>query len=451
MVGRPRGSKGEGASLEALVDPAAPSPFRGLLEEAQSPDPTAYPADDDAPDLAATLATEPVPAALLPADDPSADTLPPGRAPTKILEPPAATALPHPVALVGNYELLNEIGSGGMATVHRGRQPSLNRDVAIKSLRPEYAGDDEVVRRFEREAASLAQLQHGNVVSVLDVVSTSDGGRHIVMELVEGVDGFDLLEAAGSLPPAVVALIALQTARGLEHAHARGIVHRDIKPSNLFISRRGEVKLMDFGIARDPARNSELTQIGLSVGTPEYMAPEQIRGAPVDGRADQFALGIVLYEFLTGAPPWPARSGRSVAIDVLQKPFAPLAPDEVPSELARIVSRCLAKAPEARWPDTRALRSALETYVHEQGPADPYGVLIRYLAERGFASVQDAGQTAARTPRRLEAKEERALAPIAVASALALVLIVAAAVLTATSPVGASLPEARPRPGTSTP
>lgn len=417
------------------------------------------------PDLAATLSLEPVSrahqspyvavASTIPTKPRVEDLSPPeGRDPTRILAPVEARNPEVPERIQG-FEVHEEIGSGGMAVVHRAFQPSLERNVAIKSLRREYLGDRELVRRFQREAAALAQLQHGNVVQVLDVLEDERGGRHIVMELVDGVDLFDLLEAAETMPADMVALIAHQTAAGLEHAHLRGIVHRDIKPSNIFVSKRGEVKLMDFGIAR-AFSSSELTQVGLSVGTPAYMAPEQIRGEPVDARTDQFALGIVLYELLCGEPPWPERQGANVALDVLRKPHQPLIErcPGAPKALVDIVERCLEKSPDARWSSSYALRRALEDLVHERVPMDPQGRLVGYLADMGFVSAEEAAKLSptttldlpgpAKGPRLTRRQLERVVGPIAVAHALGLVVIVAAAVVSAASPLGESLPD-RPR------
>ncbi len=292
------------------------------------------------------------------------------RAPTRILPVVEPTV---PSGHIPGFEVLGPLGEGGMAQVFRGRQPSLDRPVAIKSLRREFWGDEELVRRFEREAIALARLQGEHVVQVLDLLATEDGGRHIAMELLEGEDAFDRIDRLGPLPPAAVASIGLGVACALERAHRRGIVHRDIKPSNVFLTHQGEVKLMDFGIARDPGRG-ELTQIGLSLGTPAYMAPEQIRGEAVDGRADQFALGVVLYELLVGEPPWPEKQSTNVALEVLRTPAPPLlarCPDAPPA-LVHVIERCLQKEPTDRWASTSELRAALERLA----PPDRRGALL---------------------------------------------------------------------------
>ncbi|HVZ35870.1 MAG TPA: serine/threonine-protein kinase, partial [Polyangiaceae bacterium] len=203
---------------------------------------------------------------------------------------------------IGNCRILEEIGSGGMATIYRAVQEPLGRTVAIKALKPSIAVDSQFARRFEREAHFMASLQHENILHVYDFLK-QDGSMFIVMEYVKGIDLFDLLEKRRMLPVDVAAIIALAVARALDYAHFRGIVHRDVKPANIIISRQGEVKLMDFGIARDDSQG-DLTETGTGLGTPSYMSPEQILGDKLDFRSDQFSLGIVLYQMLTGKKPF---------------------------------------------------------------------------------------------------------------------------------------------------
>lgn len=290
---------------------------------------------------------------------------------------------------MGPYRILEEIGSGGMAVVFKALHPSLERLVAIKVLRPEYMHDRQIATRFEREATSLATLQHGNIVHVYDFGRENDQA-YIVMEYVDGIDVFDILSHSQRLPPDVAALIAKAVAEGLEHAHHRGIIHRDIKPSNILVSKKGEVKIMDFGIARDPGR-SDLTQIGLAVGTPAYMAPEQIRGDQVDFRTDIFALGIVLYEMLAGQKPWTEEDGRAITIKVLDEPLRPLvsvAPD-VPPLLLEVVDRCLRKRPDHRYRSTQHLVAALDEYTQKVVTSDPRARLLVYLRNRQLISDRE--------------------------------------------------------------
>ncbi|MCB1245561.1 MAG: serine/threonine protein kinase, partial [Verrucomicrobiae bacterium] len=186
----------------------------------------------------------------------------------------------------------------------------LGRQVAVKRLKPSIALDSKFAERFEREAHFLATLQHENILHIYDFIH--DGkSMSIVMEYVEGIDLYDLLERTPVLPPEVAAIIALQVARALDYAHFRGVIHRDIKPANIIIARQGVVKLMDFGIARTDEL-SDLTETGTGLGTPSYMSPEQILGNKLDFRTDIFSLGIVLYQMVTGRKPFVEDTERTV-------------------------------------------------------------------------------------------------------------------------------------------
>ena len=197
-----------------------------------------------------------------------------------------------------------------MAVIYKAIQEPLDREVAIKALKPSIALDSQFAARFEREARFMASLQHENILHVYDFVKDGDS-MYIVMEYVQGIDLYDLLQLSPRLPIEVAAIIALQVARALDYAHFRGIIHRDIKPANVIISYHGEVKLMDFGIARDHAL-ADLTEAGTGVGTPSYMSPEQILGDKLDFRSDIFSLGIVLYQMLTGRKPFVEDESRTV-------------------------------------------------------------------------------------------------------------------------------------------
>ena len=164
---------------------------------------------------------------------------------------------------VGNYRITDEIGSGGMAVVYKGVQESLDRVVAIKALKTSMSDDENVVARFEREALSVASFQHENIITLYDFFKER-GALFMVMEFVEGIDLYDLLERCDAIPTDVAAIIALQVARGLDYAHFRGVIHRDVKPANVILSKQGEVKLMDFGIAR--VEQSDLTEAGIGLG-----------------------------------------------------------------------------------------------------------------------------------------------------------------------------------------
>jgi eukaryotic-like serine/threonine-protein kinase len=368
---------------------------------------------------------------------------------------PARGSAPVAERLVGPYRILEELGSGGMAVVYKAIQPSLDRLVAIKELRSEYVHDRQIAARFEREAQSLATLQHGNIVHVYDYLFDRESA-FIVMEYVDGIDLFDVLAECERVPPEIAALIGLGVAEGLEYAHYGGIVHRDIKPSNILISKKGEVKLMDFGIARDPGK-SELTQIGLAVGTPAYMAPEQIRGDRIDYRTDIFAFGIVLYEMIAGEKPWSEEEGRSVTVKVLDEEYPPLETKvrDCPTELVRLVSRCLEKNSSARYPTTYELRRDLEMYVQRVLPIDPRGRLVLFLRNRNFITEAQAsnfvdaellrdGSLRRRDEGIPMPPAERLLRPVGIAHAIGLGVILLAMLLAAFAPFGQELPNERP-------
>jgi serine/threonine protein kinase len=245
---------------------------------------------------------------------------------------------------IGRYELGRHLGHGGMASVYEARDTGLERPVAVKLLAENLAGDEQLRKRFLRETRLAARLSHPNVVNVFDA-GEDDGRPYIVMELVEG----ETLAEHGRVPPAEARNLALQAARGLAHAHEAGLVHRDIKPGNLLVRADGTLKVADFGIAR-AAETTALTQAGTVLGTAAYLAPEQALGEVVTPTADVYSLGAVLYELLTGRPPFEfdsladlAEKQRAMAIT----PVRELAP-ETPRALEDLVMRCLARNPSYR-------------------------------------------------------------------------------------------------------
>lgn len=435
------GVKGEEEGLRRPPSGAGGGPrFAGLLEEARS-GPAGAGSGDPTESVvvlgAARAPSGPSPAPeASPADGADLDV---GRRPTRVVSPLPEDAGDAPTSVAG-YRLLERIGEGGMAVVHRAHQPSLDRSVAVKSLRPALWGDAEVESRFEREAAVLARIHHEGVVSVLDLVTDARGGRHIVMELVEGVDLFDLLDRGGPLPVDPALVVGQRLAAALDRAHDHGIFHRDIKPANVRLSRRGEVKLMDFGVARDDAA-MELTLVGFSVGTPEYMAPEQIQGQAVDGKTDVFGLGVLLFEVLTGAPPWSgAGAGKSVALDVLREPAPDLAArrPEVPRALARLVARCLQKTASDR-PSMAAVEAELATLAHARGLTRSAPAIVDLLASRGLAPPRRAEPV----PPVVPAPVPGGIAPLLIAHGVGLAALLAAGLLTAYWPLGRPLPPPR--------
>ncbi len=262
--------------------------------------------------------------------------------------------------LAGRYRVDELLGAGGMAQVYRGTDTVLSRPVAIKVLSADYARDPAFVRRFRREAQAAARLNHPGVVAVFD--TGSDGDVHfIVMELVSGRTLSDIVAAEGPLPPERAAEIGARVAEALAFAHEAGLVHRDVKPGNAMVTDRGDVKVMDFGIAR-AVSSQTLTQTAIVLGTAAYLSPEQARGDPVDPRSDLYSLGVVLYELLTGHPPFVASSPVAVAYKhVSEDPRPPSAVRPgIPPALEGIVLRAMAKEPARRYQSAREMQSDLE-------------------------------------------------------------------------------------------
>ena len=280
---------------------------------------------------------------------------------------------------LGPFKILARLGAGGMGEVYRARDLRLNRELAIKVLPESLAKDAGFLARFQSEAQAASALNHPNIVTIHDVGS-SDGVSYILMELVDGKTVRELLH--GGAPPLRKAVeIASQVAEGLAAAHAKGIVHRDLKPENLIVSRDGIVKILDFGIAKATpldARPGEetaplevkATQPGSVLGTVGYMSPEQAAGRAIDFRSDQFALGTILYELLTGRRPWKRDSAAETLTAIIreepQPPIAAAAPS-TPTALRWILDRCLAKDPEERYASSRDLARDLGTVKNRLG------------------------------------------------------------------------------------
>jgi serine/threonine-protein kinase len=263
---------------------------------------------------------------------------------------------------VGKYRILDRIGRGGMGTVYRGLDETLDREVAVKVLNPEL-NDPEVARRFRAEAVTVARLNHPAIATIYELFQRDDQWL-MIMEFVRGETLEHLVERAGALAPERAAELCQQTLIGLAHAHRLGVVHRDLKPANLMLTESNSVKIMDFGIAR-VAGSEHLTSAGYMMGTPAYMAPEQVLGHEVDARTDLYALGVVLFRLATGKLPFKGDTPFAMAQAQIKDPPTPvrLAREGSPAWVDVVVARALAKEPSDRFQTADEFREALQRAV----------------------------------------------------------------------------------------
>jgi beta-lactam-binding protein with PASTA domain len=293
--------------------------------------------------------------------------------------------------LGGRYRLVELLGQGGMATIYRARDGQLERDVAVKVLRPEYGADPDFVARFRHEAQSVASLNHPGIVAVYDY-GTDPAGPYIVMELVDGEDLASIIRRSGPLPPRQAARVSSQAARAIGAAHDRGLVHRDVKPGNILVTRDGRVKVTDFGIARALAE-SALTLPGTTLGSVHYFSPEQARGELSTPASDIFSLGIVLYELLTGRRPWEGDSAAAIANARLSGPVP--SPSSVrggiPTTLDAIDQHALAQRPEDRFASAAEMADALDRYLTEDSSGAGAATGAGSAAGAGMAGGAAAG------------------------------------------------------------
>ena len=345
-----------------------------------------------------------------------------------------------PGTCLGPYEILSPLGAGGMGEVYRARDTRLGRDVAVKVLPDHLAGDHKVLARFESEARAVAALSHPNILALYDVGQA--GSVHFaVAELLEGETLRSLL-SRGPLPLRRALAVARQIADALAAAHEKGIVHRDLKPENVFLSRDDHAKVLDFGLARhDPALHSigdslsptasVLTQDGEILGTVPYMSPEQARGLRVDFRSDQFSLGSLLYEMLSGKRPFRGATAADVLAAIIRDEPEPLSRllDGLPPQLLSVLDRCLAKEPSARYDSSRDLARDLDACWLRLSGA-PEGITAP--ASAGAAASEEAPETRNRNGRR-----------VALGIAAAAVLLAATALLVVRGRGTASTPEVK--------
>ena len=353
-------------------------------------------------------------------------------------------------ALETNYEIVRELGRGGTALVYLARERATGEEVAIKLIRAKYIEDDEALARFAREARFVAQLDHPNVVPVRAVLDLGVSGLALVMTHIVGRTLKEVIRQEHPIPPERVERIMRGVANGLGAAHTLGIVHRDVKPENIFIDSAGHALLADFGLARSMSPDTQLTMAGVAIGTPAYMAPEQIEGDQLDGRGDIYSLGLVAWEMLTGTRPW---EGESLYTVLYHQKYEQLQDvrdvrRDVPKSLAEAIAGSIEKDREARWQNVNELIAALDGQlsmrrsrkrspatsdtirfarpvlpdprVHLQTPQQPsrsdHAAALTDLAQH----LEGAGAEEDKTPRRL------AMAAGAVASLLVLALVVTA-------------------------
>ncbi len=321
---------------------------------------------------------------------------------------PEAALRPGPKGVVGTvvgerYRLLSVLGSGGMGTVWFAEHVRLRTAVAVKLLRQDESSDPTQLARFEREARSVSQLQHPNVIRVFDYGVHDALGAYIAMEYLEGEDLACLLRRHGALAVPDVLFLAAEVASALALAHARGLVHRDLKPGNIFLADPGTpprvVKVLDFGIAKAFEMRPEtpsLTRTGHVVGSPHYMSPEQASDQPLSPATDLYSLGVVLHECLTGVRPFQATAPVKVLVKHLQEPPPPITGEHIPEDLKALVSALLSKSPLDRPPsaeDVRERIAAIEETRRRAGDREEAGLPlgVPLLAETREAVALDSG------------------------------------------------------------
>src|SRR5512141_780812 len=270
---------------------------------------------------------------------------------------------------LGRYEVVRELGKGAMGIVYLAKDPLIGRLVALKTTRPAAHSDDdetkEFQQRFVREAQAAGILNHPSIVTVHDIGQDEPTGvSFISMEYVEGQNLKEVLAQGRPLPFDQIGDIIAQVADALDFAHAKGIVHRDVKPANIILVEGNRAKITDFGIAKI-ATSGNLTTTGQFLGTPNYMAPEQIKGAPVDGRTDIFALGICLYECLTRRKPFGGDSLTAISYKIVHEPFPPVHDinPQIPAGYEEVIGKCLAKDPAHRFQRARDLATAIRAVI----------------------------------------------------------------------------------------
>ncbi|MCK4556506.1 MAG: protein kinase, partial [Candidatus Aminicenantes bacterium] len=260
----------------------------------------------------------------------------------------------------GRYQIIEELGKGGMGKVYKAIDKKLNEEVALKLIRPEIASDKKTLERFNNELKFARKIAHKNVGRMYELMEEK-GTHFITMEYVPGQDLRGLIRQTGQLTVGTAISIAKQVCEGLTEAHRLGVIHRDLKPQNIMIDKEGNARIMDFGIARS-LKAKGITGAGVMVGTPEYMSPEQVESKETDQRSDIYSLGVILYEMVTGRVPFEGDTPLSVAVK--HKTEAPPDPKEIntqiPGNLSHLILNCLEKGKEKRYQSAGEVRSELE-------------------------------------------------------------------------------------------
>ncbi len=277
---------------------------------------------------------------------------------TKTLEIPIKE-LTRGTTFAGRYEIIEELGKGGMGEVYRVEDKKINEEVALKLIKPEIAAEKKTIERFRNELKLAREISHRNVCRMYDF-NEEEGTPYITMEYVTGEDLRSLIKRIGKIPVEKTVSIAKQVCEGLAEAHRKGVVHRDLKPSNIMIDREGNVRIMDFGIARS-LKAKNITREGMMIGTPEYMSPEQVEGKKTDQRSDIYSLGIIIFEMATGRVPFEGETSLSIAMK--HKSEEPPDPRkinaQIPDDLSRLILKCMEKEKEKRYQGTKELLSEL--------------------------------------------------------------------------------------------
>ncbi|MGB8770389.1 MAG: protein kinase, partial [Candidatus Korobacteraceae bacterium] len=301
-----------------------------------------------------------------PSDDPTivgaAGSSGEGSPPHPIFSHIGATVFHEGDVLGGRYEIQKLLGMGGMGAVYKARDMEVERVVGLKVIRPDLAGNPAILARFKQELVLARQVTHKNIIRIYDL-NEADGVKFITMEFIEGEDLRSILTRQGKLQPEEAVDIILQVCAGLQAAHGEGVIHRDLKPSNIMRDPVGRVVIMDFGLARS-VQGDGMTQTGMMVGTMEYMSPEQAMGKELDARSDQFAVGLIFYEMLSGFVPFHAESAIASLVKRTQEPAVPLADvdSSIPPVLSTVVSKCLERDPDARFASLQQLIDELEVW-----------------------------------------------------------------------------------------